>query len=71
MPEYEVNIKLWIIDDDEESIAQMCKDVARGFEETVSLDYQFHGIDRSAARSGLINVSFHEVFSNKEESCIQ
>jgi hypothetical protein len=67
LAEFEITLKLWIIDDDPVSIAQMCQDIADNYEEAVALDFAYYGIDPSKIDSGLINVSFKQVFSSKGE----
>lgn len=65
-PDWELKIKLWIKDSEEEDVAEMAQEIANGLEEFISLEKAFQGIPDSKT-SGLLNVSYQQAFYYRRE----
>lgn len=66
MPDFEILIRMWVKDEEEESIAEMAQEMADGLEQTMRLEKAFRDIPDSES-SGLLNVTYQQAFYHKEE----
>lgn len=65
MPDWEMTIKMWAKDEEEESIAQMCQDMADGMDQIMALEKSYQGVEDSNT-CGILNVTYQEAFYPKE-----